>query len=463
MGNSDQGRTSLRVHVIGAGLAGSEAAWQLAKWGFAVCLFEMRPIRLTPAHQSGLFAELVCSNSLKSRALDSASGLLKEEMRRLDSLIMRAADEHSLPAGSCLAVDRQAFSSFVTRTLEDHPMIEVVREEVEEIPGEGVAILASGPLTSAPLVQALRSLIDRGSESDTAFSSCSQKRFLLSFFDAISPIVLAESLDFSRLFLASRYGHGGDDYLNAPLDQLEYERLWEELTRSGAMEPRDFEIPFFEGCLPIEELARRGKDALRFGPLKPVGLIDPSSGKRPWAAVQLRIENREATMYNLVGFQTRLKWNEQKRVFRMIPGLEAAEFCRLGSMHRNTFINSPFLLDGSLQWKGRSGLFLAGQITGVEGYVESAATGLLAGIYAARLLQGKELEPPPRETALGALVRYITEANPDHFQPMNMNFGLLPPLGEGKKIPFRERRLRYAWRSLSALEQWKARNVAEVA
>jgi len=454
---------SFAVTIIGGGLAGSEAAWQLAKAGFEVRLLEMRPFRLTPAHKSDLLAELVCSNSLKSNALDSASGLLKEEMRRLDSLIIKVAEEHSLPAGSCLAVDRVAFSSSITAILEGDPRIEVVREEAKEIPREGLTIIASGPLTSSPLVTALRSLIEETVGSDSSFTSLPKKGFLLSFFDAISPIVLAESLDFSKVFRASRYGQGGDDYLNAPLSKAEYERFWENLTTSQVMEPRDFEIPFFEGCLPIEELAMRGKDALRFGPLKPVGLIDPSTGKRPWAAVQLRLENREATMYNLVGFQTRLRRDEQRRVFRQIPGLEEAEFCRYGSMHRNTFINSPILLDNSLQWKGKSGLFLAGQITGVEGYVESAATGLLAGINAARLLQGKGLEPPPADTALGALVHYITEADPDHFQPMNINFGLLPPLGGEKKIPFKERRKRYWLRSVVAVEQWKACNVAHLA
>jgi methylenetetrahydrofolate--tRNA-(uracil-5-)-methyltransferase len=283
---------------------------------------------------------------------------------------------------------------------------------------------------------------------------------LLSFFDAISPIVWAESLDLSKVFRASRYGRGGDDYLNCPLDRDLYARLWEELAGAEAIEAKDFEVPFFEGCLPVEELAIRGKDALRFGPLKPVGLIDPSTKKRPWAVVQLRLENREGTLYSLVGFQTRMRWGEQRRVFRMIPGLEQAEFCRYGSMHRNTFINSPTLLDKSLQWKSRSDLFLAGQITGVEGYVESAATGLLAGVNAVHLLRGKSLEAPPEDTALGSLVRYITEACPEHFQPMNINFGLFPPLMDGRKIPSRERRERYADRSLAALDRWKAHHAA---
>jgi methylenetetrahydrofolate--tRNA-(uracil-5-)-methyltransferase len=346
--------------------------------------------------------------------------------------------------------------------LEGHPLIEVVREEVEEIPGGGLTIVASGPLTSPTLARALGSLIAETSASHSSSASPPKKGFLLSFFDAISPVILAESLDFSKLFRASRRGQGGEDYLNAPLARLEYDRFWEELTRSEALEPRDLEVPFFERCLPVEELARRGKDALRFGPLKPVGLIDPATGKRPWAAVQLRLENREATMYSLVGCQTRLRWGEQQRVFRMIPGLEGAEFCRYGSMHRNTFLNSPALLDGTLQWKGKRGLFVAGQITGAEGYVESAATGLLAGIQAAALLQGRRLEPPPPETAIGGLVRYITEADSGHFQPMNVNFGLLPPLGGERKMPLPDRRMRYAHRSLTALEEWRARHGAHV-
>jgi methylenetetrahydrofolate--tRNA-(uracil-5-)-methyltransferase len=446
--------------VIGGGLAGAEAAWQLAKAGIAVRLTEMRPKRMTPAHRTGLLAELVCSNSLKSNSLDSASGLLKEEMRRLGSLILRVAEENSVPAGECLAVNREAFSASVTSILEAHPLVEVVREEVEEIPAEGVTILASGPLTSPSMVRSLNSLIEKTVRARPSLPSSSPP--LLSFFDAISPIVWAESLDYSRLFRASRYGRGGEDYLNASLGREEYDLLWEELVRSESVHPREFEIPFFEGCLPIEELARRGHDALRFGPLKPVGLVDPVTGKRPWAAVQLRPENREATMYNLVGFQTRLRWREQDRIFRLIPGLERARFCRYGSMHRNTFINSPLLLEKTLEWKGRPGLFLAGQITGVEGYMESAATGLLAGMNAAMVVRGERPVPPPEETALGSLLRYITEANPDHFQPMNVNFGLFPPLGEGK-IPFSERRRRYAQRSLDALEQWKqgyARRIA---
>jgi methylenetetrahydrofolate--tRNA-(uracil-5-)-methyltransferase len=450
---------SSKLNVIGGGLAGSEAAWQLASAGFPVRLFEMRPIWPTPAHQTGLLAELVCSNSLKSNALNSASGLLKEEMRRLGSLILRVAEDHALPAGSCLAVDRHGFSSAITSILEKHAHVEIVREEVTSIPPEGLTIIATGPLTSSSLHGALNSLIEESTATDSFSSPLSKKRGLLSFFDATSPIVLAESLDLSKVFRASRYGRGGDDYLNCPLDQGAYERLWEELARAEAIEPKDFEIPFFEGCLPIEELAVRGKDALRFGPLKPVGLTDPSIGKRPWAVVQLRLENREATMYSLVGFQTRMRWGEQRKVFRTIPGLEQAEFCRYGSMHRNTFLNSPILVDKNLQWKTRSGLFFAGQITGVEGYVESAAMGLLAGINVVSFLRGKPLEAPPKDTALGSLVRYITEAHPEHFQPMNINFGLFPPLEEGRRIPFRERRERYASRSLAALDQWKANHV----
>ncbi len=441
-------------------MAGSEAAWQVAQLGFEVALFEMRPGRYTPAHRTGLLAELVCSNSLKSNALDSASGLLKEEMRRLGSIILRVADEHSVPAGSSLAVDRFAFSSSVTSILGNHPRIRILREEVTHLPSEGLTILASGPLTSPALIAALGSLIDETLSARPLDSLPSPGGGLLSFFDAISPIVLAESLDFSKLFPASRYGRGGNDFLNSPMSQEEYDRFWEELKAAEIAEARDFEVPFFEGCLPVEQLACRGKDTLRFGPMKPVGLIDPWTGRRPWATVQLRRENRDGTMYNLVGFQTHVKWGEQKRIFRKIPGLEQAEFCRFGSMHRNTFINSPILLDKNLRWKGKENLFLAGQITGVEGYVESVATGLLAGLNTGLLLQQKAMEVPPPDTALGSLIRYITEAAPDHFQPMNVNFGLFPPFGEGRKIPFRERRMGYSRRALASFEQWKGHSVA---
>jgi methylenetetrahydrofolate--tRNA-(uracil-5-)-methyltransferase len=450
----------LKVHIIGGGLAGSEAAWQIAELGFEVTLFEMRPGRCTPAHRTGLLAELVCSNSLKSNALDSASGLLKEEMRRLGSLILQVASEHSLPAGSSLTVDRLTFSSSVTSILEGHPRIHVVREEVTHLPAQGLTIMASGPLTSPALIAELGSLIDESLSERSLDISLSPGGGLLSFFDAISPIVLAESLDCSRLFSASRYGRGGDDFLNSPMSREEYDRFWEELKAAEITEGRDFEVPFFEGCLPVEELALRGRDTLRFGPMKPVGLTDPRTGRRPWATVQLRRENRDGTMYNLVGFQTHMKWGEQKRIFRKIPGLEGAEFCRFGSMHRNTFVNSPLLLDKNLRWKGKENLFLAGQITGVEGYVESVATGLLAGLNAGLLLQGKPMEAPPPDTALGALIRYITEAAPDRFQPMNVNFGLFPPFGDVGKIPFRERRMDYSRRSLASLERWRACSVA---
>ncbi|MFS8639950.1 MAG: methylenetetrahydrofolate--tRNA-(uracil(54)-C(5))-methyltransferase (FADH(2)-oxidizing) TrmFO [Symbiobacteriaceae bacterium] len=435
--------TEPHVTIIGAGLAGSEAAWQAAWRGVKVTLYEMRPHATTAVHRTGLFAELVCSNSLRGASLENAVGLLKEELRRLGSLIMREALRHAVPAGGALAVSREEFSAGVTAALTSHPNITVVREEVREIPPEGIVVIATGPLTSAPLAEAIRRFT--GEES-------------LSFYDAASPIVNIETVNMDKVFRMSRYGKGeGDDYLNCPLTKEEYEAFYQALlTAEKAMphHPEDEEIRFFEGCLPVEEIARRGPDALRYGPMKPVGLIDPRTGRRPWAVVQLRQDNAAGTLYNMVGFQTSLKWSEQQRVFRMIPGLEQAEFERYGVIHRNTFMKSPRLLYPTGESRQRPGLFFAGQMTGVEGYVESAAGGLVAGINAARRALGQEPVTFPRETAIGALMHYITHADPDHFQPMNIAFGLLPPL-EGP--PIRDKRARkraLSERALNVLARW---------
>lgn len=427
-----------KVIIIGAGLAGAEAAWQVASAGIAVELYEMRPKTMTPAHHSGLFAELVCSNSLRAANIENAVGLLKEEMRNLKSLIMTAADANKVPAGGALAVDRQGFSQMITDVLTSHSNITVHYEEVTKIPEETPVIIASGPLTSGPLSQAIANLA--GQE-------------YLYFYDAAAPIVVGESLDFSKVYRASRYGKGDDDYLNCPMTKEEYERFWQELITAETTSVKEFEkAVFFEGCMPVEEMASRGIDTLRFGPLKPVGLVDPKTGNQPYAVVQLRQDNFAATLYNIVGFQTHLKWPEQKRVFSLIPGLEKAEFARLGVMHRNTYINSPRILDTNLQMKNRPGLFFAGQITGVEGYVESAASGLVAGINAARLISGKELITFSPDTAHGALCHYITNADPANFQPMNINFGLLPPLGY--KVKDKKQKNRFiAERALESLQK----------
>ena len=399
--------------IIGGGLAGCEAAWQAATRGIPVRLYEMRPQQMTPAHKTGELAELVCSNSLGSMAPTSASGLLKQEMRQLNSLIISAADAAYVPAGQALGVDRDFFSHTISNAISKHPNITVVREEVKTIP-EGAAIIATGPLTSDTLVEGIRHFTQ--SES-------------LYFFDAISPIIDAESINHDRVFRASRYAKGGDDYINCPMSKEQYDRFYDALISGERVEAKSFEkTPYFESCLPIEVLAERGRDTPRFGPMKPVGLIDPRTGKMPFAVVQLRAENRFGSCYNIVGFQTKLKWPEQKRIFSMIPGLEKAEFLRLGSVHRNTFINSPRVLSKTLQVRTRPGLFVAGQLVGVEGYVDSAAMGGLAGIVAARLLTQKPLSVPPHTTAHGALIEYITQSNPAFFQPMNINFGLFPPL-----------------------------------
>jgi methylenetetrahydrofolate--tRNA-(uracil-5-)-methyltransferase len=431
------------ISIIGGGLAGCEAAWQTANRGIPVTLFEMKPHRFSEAHALPSLAELVCSNSLRGAGLENAVGLLKEEMRRLGTLFMTAADETRVPAGGALAVDRELFSRFITEKIESHPLITLVREEITEIPEQGIVILASGPLTSDPLARAISALTGP----------------YLYFYDAIAPIVTAASIDMSTVFRASRYGKGdGDDYLNCPMSKEEYNAFIAELLAGDKVATRDFEkLIHFEGCMPVEEMASRGPDTLRFGPLKPVGLVDPRTGKEPYAVVQLRMENREATLYNLVGFQTKLTYPEQKRIFRMIPGLEQAEFVRLGSMHRNTFINAPQILADTLQMKTEPRILFAGQITGVEGYVESAATGFLAGITASLLIQhgpDAAIPVPPATTAHGALIRHITEADPHHFQPMNINFGLFPAItGRMKKA---ERRSRLAERALHDLDTWMA-------
>ena len=425
------------VRIVGGGLAGSEAAWQLARRGVAVELFEMRPHRSTDAHATGDLGELVCSNSLRSSLITAPAGLLKEEMRRLDSLILRVAEANRVPAGSALAVDRQLFAQRLTETVEALPSVRIVRREVDEIPG-GIVILATGPLTSPALSVRLAFML--GADH-------------LYFYDAISPIVTAESIDMNVAYRASRYGRDGDDYLNLPMTHEGYDRFIEALLGAERVPTHSFErfVPF-EGCMPIEEMADRGRETLAYGPMRAVGLSDPRTGKRPYAVVQLRQENKEKTLYNLVGFQTKMTYPAQRRVFALIPGLEKAEFIRLGSLHRNTFINSPLHLLPTMQWRKRTTLFFAGQITGVEGYVESAATGLLAGINAARLLAEKELVVPPPTTALGALLRYITDAERKKFQPMNANFGLLPPLygrHHGK-----EKKVMMARRALADMEAW---------
>ena len=436
------------VNVVGAGLAGSEAAFQLAARGVRVRLHEMRPQRMTEAHQTGLFAELVCSNSLRNDSLETAVGVLKQEMRRLGSLVIAAADRARVPAGSALAVDRERFAGDVTASLENHPMIEVTREEVTAIPA-GPTIVATGPLTSAALGADLSRII--GPQR-------------LYFYDAISPIVTAESINMDVAFRAARYGKGGDDYLNCPMTEAEYQAFVGALLAAETVPIHPFERPvYFEGCMPIEELARRGANTLAFGPMRPVGLIDPRASLRAAAIVQLRQDDSAGRLYNMVGFQTKMTYPEQRRVLRMIPGLEHAEFVRLGSLHRNTFIDSPRLLTPALQLKTRGDLFIAGQMIGVEGYVESAAAGLLAAINAARMLEGREPIVPPPETALGSLVAYITDSNRQDFQPMNANYGLMPELNGPRarkgsmKDRGRQKKLAMGARAIAAFDDWIAR------
>lgn len=425
------------VTVLGAGLAGCEAAWQLAKRGIPVTLYEMKPQKFSPAHKSQGLAELICSNSLKASRIDSAAGLLKEEMRRLGSLLVPCAEQCAVPAGGALAVDRDQFSRLVTQAIEDEPRITLRREEVTELPA-GPAIVATGPLTSEPLAEKILALCGGA----------------LSFFDAAAPIVTRESLDMDHCFTASRYGREEEcsegDYVNCPMNKEEYDRFVQALVTAERAPVHSFDArdpKVYEGCMPIEVLASRGHDAIRFGPMKPVGLRDPRTGHRPWAVLQLRTENREKTLFNLVGFQTNLKFGEQKRVFGMIPGLAHAEFVRYGVMHRNTFLNSPELLDGDFSFRRRPGLYFAGQITGVEGYMESAGSGILAGINLARRLNGRKPLLLPETTMLGALSRHVSQYAGKDFQPMGANFGVLPPLPE--KI--RDKRQRYMALSQRAL------------
>ena len=433
----------MRVTVVGAGLAGCEAAWQLACRGIPVTLLEMKPAHFSPAHRYAGFAELVCSNSLKAQRLDSAAGLLKEEMRRLGSVCLAAADHHRVPAGGALAVERVGFSDEVTKAIQSHPLITVEEKMVEEIP-EGTVILATGPLTQGKLAQSIGQLVD-------------QQR--LAFFDAAAPIVSGESVDTSIAFYASRYGKGdGEDYLNCPMNKEEYEAFYQALVegeRAPLSEEDQKQFTVYEGCMPIEVMARRGKDTIRFGPMKPVGLTDPRTGHRPWAVLQLRREDPEGKLYNLVGFQTNLKFGEQKRIFSMIPGLENAEFYRYGVMHRNTFLDSPRLLEPDFSLRKDPRIFFAGQITGVEGYMESAASGLLAGLHLARRLQQQAPTLPPETTMIGALSRYVSRYPGKDFQPMGSNMGILPSLED----PVRDKRLRYqalADRSLKDLADWMA-------
>ncbi|PMP62374.1 MAG: methylenetetrahydrofolate--tRNA-(uracil(54)-C(5))-methyltransferase (FADH(2)-oxidizing) TrmFO [Caldimicrobium thiodismutans] len=426
------------IIVIGAGLAGSEAAYQIAKQGFKVKLYEMRPVKFTPAHKTDLFGELVCSNSLRSKELTKAVGLLKEELIRLGSLIMEAAINCEIPGGKAWVVDRECFSKYITQKLLEHPKVEVIIEEVTDIPKDKIVIIATGPLTSDALAKSLSAIIDVP---------------FLHFYDALSPIIYAESINWDKVFVADRGSEGEGVYVNCPMTKEEYESFVDELLKAEKVPLHPFEEPkYFEGCLPIEVMAERGKETLLYGPMKPVGLIDPRTGKEPYAVVQLRPENRQKTLYNMVGFQTKLKYHEQERVFRMIPGLEKAEFARYGSIHRNTFVNAPLVLNSYLQLKNHPHIFLAGQITGVEGYVESTAMGWLAGINALRLVQGKPLITPPPETAIGSLIYYLQTANPKHFQPMNVNWGLIPPLE--KKVPKKDKYYLLFQRALKKLNEW---------
>lgn len=428
------------VTVIGAGLAGSEAAYQAAEQGATVHLYEMRKVKKTPAHKTEGFAELVCSNSLRANQITNAVGLLKEEMRRCHSLILSAADHHSVPAGGALAVDRDGFSEEVTRRVRQHPKITVFDEEITAIPKEGIVVIASGPLTSDALAEDIK----RFNEDEGLY-----------FYDAAAPIIEKDSIDMNKVYLKSRYDKGEAAYLNCPMTKEEFEAFYEALIHAEVAPLKEFEKEkFFEGCMPIEVMAKRGPKTMLFGPLKPVGLEDPKTGKRPYAVVQLRQDNAAGSLYNIVGFQTHLKWGEQKRVFQMIPGLEKAEIVRYGVMHRNTFMNSPKLLEPSYQTKKRPTLFFAGQMTGVEGYVESAASGLVAGLNAARLAQGKETVIFPETTQMGSMAHYITHTEGKHFQPMNANFGIMPSL-EHKIKDKKERYTALAERSLADLARFQ--------
>jgi methylenetetrahydrofolate--tRNA-(uracil-5-)-methyltransferase len=443
--------------VIGAGLAGSEAAWQAAAQGVPVTLYEMRPVRATAVHKTDRLAELVCSNSFRGDKLDNAVGLLKEEMRRLGSLVMRIAEACRVPAGAALAVDRERFAQGITEALAAHPLITIRREEVQAIPVSSVSspvIVATGPLTSDALSAKIAQVVGAGH---------------LYFYDAISPIVLAETIDHSKVFRQSRWDRslrsggigcgiddGEGDYLNCPLDRAEYERFYDALTHAESATVHDFDKErFFEGCLPIEVMAHRGVDTLRFGPMKPVGLVDPRTGREPYAAVQLRQDNLAGDHFSLVGFQTQIKWGDQARVLRLIPGLEQAEFVRFGMVHRNTYVNGPTVLQETWQVRTRPALFFAGQMSGVEGYVESAASGLLAGMNAAALVNGQELSTPPRSTAIGALAYYVSHANPAHYEPSNITFGIMAPLAKAPRGR-QARKLALAERALADLDAWQA-------
>ena len=428
--------------VLGAGLAGCEAAVQIANRGIKVDLYEMKPIKKSPAHKSDLFAELVCSNSLKAKRIDSAAGLLKEEMRKFGSVCLSAADKSSVDAGGALAVDRDIFSSIITDVIKNHPNITVINEVVEKIPTDCVTVIATGPLTDGKLAEEISKLSKNGS---------------LSFFDAAAPIITADSIDMSVAFTASRYGKGTDDYINCPFNREEYQAFYNELINAESAQLKDFDTPFkvYEGCMPIEVLAKRGEDSIRFGPLKPVGLKDPRTGHRPWAVVQLRKENQVGSLYNIVGFQTNLKFSEQKRVFSMIPGLQNAEFMRYGVMHRNSFIDSPRLLSRNLSLKDNNKIFFAGQISGVEGYMESAASGIVAGINAASEILNDEPLILPDYSMMGALLCYICDETVTDFQPMGANFGILPELD----VKIKDKRERYGALAERSLSWFKNRSV----
>ena len=435
----------MSIKVIGAGLAGCEAAWQIAQRGIKVELYEMKPNKKTPAHHSNTFAELVCSNSLKAARIASAAGMLKQEMRMLDSLLLKCADKCSVSAGGALAVNRDDFSNMVTEEITNHPNITVINEEITKLPTDGICVIATGPLTADALAEDIK---------DTFGGA-------LSFFDAAAPIVTADSIDFDSAFFASRYDKGsGDDYINCPMNKEEYEHFHSQLVTAERAPLKDFDVQnpkVYEGCMPIEVMAQRGADTIRFGPMKPVGLRDPRTGHRPWAVLQLRKENNEGTLYNLVGFQTNLKFPEQKRVFSLIPALKNADFVRYGVMHRNTFINSPSLLNSDYSLRNKPNMFFAGQMTGVEGYMESGSSGLMAGVNAARLYKGLSTVTLPQITMIGSLSRYISDESVTNFQPMGANIGILPPLEEN----IRDKKLKaekHARRSFSALEQFKIEN-----
>jgi methylenetetrahydrofolate--tRNA-(uracil-5-)-methyltransferase len=437
-----------KIRIIGAGLAGCEAAWQCARRGIEVELYEMRPVKSTPAHQTDKFAELVCSNSLKSESENTAPWLLKEEMRRAGSLLIKLAEETAVPAGHALAVDRDAFAARVTEVLSAEPMIKVIREEVTRInENDGITVIATGPLTSDALSQEVARL----SGSDHLF-----------FYDSISPIVEADSIDMSRVYMAARYNKGTADYINCPFTKQEYDKFYDALISAQSVDGHEWEkLAYFEGCLPIEEIGRRGRDTLRFGPMKPVGLDDPRTGRWPYAVVQLRQENLRADSYNLVGFQNHLKFGEQARVLRLIPGLENAKFLRYGQIHRNTYINAPTLLTELMNMKQHPNVFFAGQISGVEGYTESIAMGMLVGMHIARIAQGLPALSPPRETALGSLVNYLTRADVKSFQPANVTFDLLPQLDETTRKRIRDKKVRHKMvcdQALQAAERWREQN-----